>query len=234
MHQIGDYSIKHGEQLILYNIYGEGFGNKLARRKSKIFKEKQSDEDLLGVVSFEFRTIDIGLDIIDPKTMLAHHTWVWDVLNISKENKNQIFYYLDGDSPKDFADMNVKVTDPDGNELDIISLSVNKPLHKEFNIKLKKPLPPRRGIKGLKLEYDWEEPERNFFYKLATDCKRFTYRFTIPRKTEIKNRALKVDTEMGYKWHVSPPPALRYKGDKTEITWEGKNLKAFEAYRFEW
>jgi len=234
MHQIGDYSIKHGEQLILYNIYGEGFGNKLAPRKSKIFKEKQSDEDLLGVASFEFRTIDIGVDIIDPKTMLAHHTWVWDVFNISKENKDQIFYYLDGDSPKDFADMNVKVTDPEGNELDIISLSVNKPLHKEFNIKLKKLLPPRRGIKGLKLEYDWEEPERNFFYKLATDCKRFTYRFTIPRKTEIKNRALKVDAEMGYKWHVSPPPALRYKGDKTEITWEGKNLKAYEAYRFEW
>ena len=234
MHQIGDYSIKHGEQLILYNIYGEGFGSKLAPRKSKIFKERITDEDLLGVVSFEFRTIDIGVDIIDPKTMLAHHTWIWDVLNISKENKDQIFYYLDGDSPKDFADMNVKVTDPDGNELDIISLSVNKPLHKEFNVKLKKPLPPRRGIKGLKLEYDWEEPERNFFYKLATDCKRFTYRFTIPRKIEIKNRALKVDTEMGYKWHVSPPPVLRYKGDKTEITWEGKNLKAFEAYRFEW
>jgi len=74
MHQIGDYSIKHGEQLILYNIYGEGFGNKLAPRKSKIFKERITDEDLLGVVSFEFRTIDIGVDIIDPKTMLAHHT----------------------------------------------------------------------------------------------------------------------------------------------------------------
>jgi len=234
IHQIGDYSIKHGEQLILYNIYGEGFGNKLARRKSKIFKEKQSDEDLLGVVSFEFRTIDIGLDIMDPKTMLAHHTWVWDILNISKENKDQIFYYLDGDSPKDFADMNVKVTDPDGNELDILSLSVNKPLHKEFNVRLKKPIPPRRGIKGLKLEYDWEEPERTFFYKLATDCKRFTYRFTIPRKTEIKNRALKIDPEMGYKWNISPAPTLRYKGDKTEINWEGKNLKAHEAYRFDW
>ena len=130
--------------------------------------------------------------------------------------------------------MNVKVTDPDGNELDILSLSVNKPLHKEFNVRLKKTIPPRRGIKGLKLEYDWEEPERTFFYKLATDCKRFTYRFTIPRKTEIKNRALKVDTEMGYKWNISPAPTLRYKGDKTEINWEGKNLKAHEAYRFDW
>jgi len=233
MHQIGDYSIKHGEQLILYNIYGEGFGNKLARRKSKIFKEKQTDEDLLGVVSFEFRNIDIEIDVTDPKTMLTHHTWTWDLFNISKEPRDQVFYYLDGDSPKDFADMNVKVTDPDGNELDILSLSVNKPLHKEFNVRLKKTVPPRRGVR-LKLEYDWEEPERNFFYKLATDCKRFTYKFTVPRKTEIKNRALKVDTEMGYKWNISPAPTLRYKGDKTEIVWEGKNLKAHEAYRFDW
>jgi len=234
MHQVGDYSIKHGEQLILYNVYGEGFGNKLARRKSKIFKEKQSDEDLLGVLTFEFRNIDIEIDVTDPKTMLTHHTWTWDLFNISKEPRDQIFYYLDGDSPKDFADMNVKVTDSEGNELDILSLSVNKPLHKEFNVRLKKTVPPRRGLKGLKLEYDWEEPERTFFYKLATDCKRFTYHFTIPRKTEIKNRALKVDTEMGYKWNISPAPTLKYKGDKTEIAWEGKNLKAHEAYRFDW
>jgi len=38
MHPIGDYSIKHGETLQLYNIYGEGFGNKLAPKKSKLMK----------------------------------------------------------------------------------------------------------------------------------------------------------------------------------------------------
>ncbi len=234
MHPIGDYSTKHEEKLEIYNIYGDDFGNKVPPRKSKILKERQTEEDLLGIHSFEFRYIDIYIDVIDPKTMLTHHTWVWDVFNVSKEPKDQIFYYLDGDSPKEFSDMNVKVSDRDGNELDIVSLSVNKPQHKEFNVKLKKPIPPRRGLKQLKLEYDWEEPERNFFYKLATDCKRFRYHFTIPKNVRIKNRILKVETEMGYKWHVSPPPVMKFKKDKTEITWEGKNLKAYSAYRFEW
>jgi len=39
MHPIGDYSIKHGESLHLYNIYGENFGNKLAPKKSKIMQK---------------------------------------------------------------------------------------------------------------------------------------------------------------------------------------------------
>lgn len=94
--------------------------------------------------------------------------------------------------------MNVKVTDREDNELDIVSLGVNKPMHR-VQCKAEKANPPRRGLKALKLEYDWEEPERNFFYKLATDCKRFRYKFTIPSSVRIKNRILKVNTEMGYK-----------------------------------
>jgi len=233
-HPIGDYSIKHGEQLKLYNIYGDNFGNKIASKKSKILKRKESEAELRGASSFEFANIDIALDVKDPKTMLTHHTWLWNVINVSKEPKDQIFYYLDGDSPKDFPDMNVKVTDEDGNKLDIVSLTVNKPYHKEFNVKMKKPLKPKQRNRYFKLEYDWEEPERNFFYKMATDCKRFRYRCTIPKGVEVTNRVLKVDTEMGYKWHASPPPNTKYLADKTEITWEGKNLKAYDAYRFEW
>ena len=48
MHPIGDYSIKHGEQLQLYNIYGESFGNKLAPKKSKIIQKHESFEQELG------------------------------------------------------------------------------------------------------------------------------------------------------------------------------------------
>ena len=234
MHPIGDYSIKHGEQLKLYNIYGDGFGNKLAPRKSKILKERETERDFKGISSFEFVNIEVELNVLDSKTMLTHHTWNWNVINISKVPQDQIFYYLDGDSPKDFSDMNVRITDDEGNKLHIASLSVNKPQHKEFTVKLTKPLKPRQRKRFIKLEYDWEEPERNFFYKLATDCKLFRYRFTIPKGIDVKNRILKVDTELGYKWHASPHPTINYLDDRTEITWEGKNLKAYDAYRFEW
>ena len=85
-----------------------------------------------------FNTIDINLDVVEPKTMLTHHIWKWNLVNISDSPKDEIFYYLDGDSPKDFADMNVRAYDEEGLEADILSLSENKPTHKEFSVKLKK------------------------------------------------------------------------------------------------
>jgi len=235
IHPIGDYSIKHGEKLQIFNIYGEGFGNKLAPKRSKITKTQETFEhELTRKTAFIFNTIDLKLDVIDTKTMLTHHTWIWNLINAGDTPRDQIFYYLDGDVARDFSDMNVKVTDEDGNELEIVSLSENKPTHKEFNVQLKKPVKPRQRKRFFKLEYDWEEPEHNFFYKLPTDCKRLSYEFIIPKGTDVKTRVLKVDTELGYKWVANPPPTTKYLSDKTKIFWEGKNLKAFDAYRFEW
>ena len=234
MHPIGDYSIKHGEQLRLFNIYGEGFGNKQFPRNKKIIDKKETFEDQLkSKTAFIFNTIDIKLDIQDPKTMLGHHEWIWNLINVSDEPRDEIFYYIDGDAPRDFPDMHVRVTDEEENELEI-TLSENKPTHKEFNVKMKKPIKPRQRKRYLKIEYDWEEPDRNFFYKLPTDCKRLTYKFTMPKGVEVKNRVLKVDTELGYKWVADPPPTTKYLPEGTVITWEGANLKAFDAYKFEW
>jgi len=235
LHHIGDYSIKHGEQLNIYNIYGEGFGSKIYPRKSKILDKQETFQDQLkSKTAFMFNTIDIKLDVIDPKTMLTHHQWIWNLINLSDEPRDEVFYYLDGDIPKDFPDMNVKVTDEEENELDIISLSENKPTHKEFNVKMKKPIKPKQRKRFVKIEYDWEEPERNFFYKLPTDCKKFNYKFSIPKGVDVKNRILKVDTELGYKWVANPAPTIKYLKEGTVITWEGTNLKAFDAYKFEW
>ncbi len=236
MHKVGDYTTKHDEPLVIYNVYdGKAFGNKYASKKGKVIKIKESiQETLKSKSAFLFNTIDVTLDVKDPKTMLTHHVWDWNVINMSDEPRDEIFYYLDGDVPKDLKDMNIRITDEEGTELDIIGVSVNKPMHKEFNVKLKKPLKPRQRKRFLRLEYDWEEPERNYFYKLPTDCKEFRYKFSIPSGTDIKNRILKVDTELGYKWLANPPPKLSYKSDKTVVEWETKNLKAFDTYKFEW
>jgi len=45
---------------------------------------------------------------------------------------------------------------------------------------------------------------------------------------------LKVDTELGYKWIADPLPKVKYLKERTKIIWECKNLKAFDAYKFEW
>lgn len=232
MHQIGDYSTKHSEQLNLYNIYGEGFGNKIAPRKSKVPRNNQ-EREIKTVNNFIFNKIEIDLEVIDAKTMLTHHTWTWNVVNVAKESKEHVFYYLDGDTPKEFADMNVTVKDERGNKLDIQSLNVNKPYHKEFNVKMNRPLKPKQK-KILILEYDWEEPERTFFYRFASDCKKFVYNFVMPKGTELKTRVLKVDSETGYKIHASPPPAIKYSGNKINVKWTKTNLHAYDAYQFDW
>ena len=232
IHPIGNYSIKHGEELLLYNTYGEGFGNKVAPRKSKVAKTPLESE-IKTVNNFAFDEVEALVDILDIKTMLTHHTLIWNIRNISKEPKDQIFYYLDGDAPKEFADMNVTITDEKNNRLNVLGLNSNKPYHKEFNVQLNRPILPKQK-KTIKLEYDWEEPDRNFFYRFASDCKQFSYTCFIPKEVDAKNRILKVDTETGLKIHATPPPSIKYLDDKTAVTWSKSNLKAYDAYQFEW
>ena len=112
---------------------------------------------------------------------MTHHTWIWDIKNISKEPLTAIFYGLGGDVPRDFPKLNVKVTDENNNKLEILALDVNKPLQKAFHVKLAKPIRKNQSGRIVKLEYDWEEPERNFEYAFSSKSKKFRYFFTAPK-----------------------------------------------------
>ena len=231
LHPIGSYHIKHGEELQIYNIYGEGFGNKNAPKIKKV-KKLSLDEAVRPANNFKFETVEILLDILDVKTMLTHHMWAWTVRNISKEAKDQIFYTIDGDTPKDIADMNIRISDERGSPLEIMSVSANKPYHKEFFVKLKPILPKK--TKSIKLQYDWEEPERNFLFRVPSDCREMTYLFSMPKGQDEQIRILKVDLETGLKVHADPPPHIKHVDDKIIVSWTKPNLKAFDAYQILW
>ena len=233
-HDIGEYTSKHNKKLLIYNVYGKGFGNKHATKKGKVVKKKQSlEQKLHSKRAFIFNSIQIKLVVRDLKSMLTHHEWIWNVVNMSDVPHEEIFYYIDGDVPKEFKEMKVKVTDEAGNKLDIIPTKL-EPMHKELTVKMKKPLKPRQRNRFLKLEYDWEETDRNFFYRLPADCKKFQYSFTIPKGMDVKSRILGVNTELGEKWLADPSPKIRYLPKTTKIEWEKKNLNASDAFKFEW
>jgi class 3 adenylate cyclase len=231
MHHIGDYKIKHGEKLSLFNIYGEGWGNKLSPIGRQDLK---NIDDEPNTIKFLFPKVELHLELRNLKTMMTHHTWVWNAVNITDKPIDQVSYFLEGDIPKEFADLNVKITDENNKKLKILSLHVNKPYNKEFIVKLDRPIKPGQTRRFLKLEYDWEEPERNFLYTLSTDCKKFEYRLLVPKDFEIKQRVLKVDPATRFKTHASPASQVRYLKDRTEVTWKATNLHAYDAYRFEW
>ena len=232
IHPIGDYHIKHGEELQLYNIYGKDFGNRIAPRSKKVEKLTE-DKMVKPAYNFAFKAVDIVLDVTEPTTLLTHHTWVWKLENISKEPKEQVHYIIDGDKERDFKDLHVTVKDERGNNLEILTVDVNKPTHKEFNVKMRNPMLPKQ-VKTLKLEYDWEEPDRSFYYRVASDCKDFTYLFSISKEAQIKTRVLRVDAETGYRVYASPNPTIKYLEDKTVVSWSKTNLKSMDAYQFYW
>ena len=232
---IGKYNFKHGESAVIYNIYGKNFGNKNVPKKGKEIHKKESVIEQKKP-KFEFNTVEIKLNVKNPKTMLTRHTWIWDLTNVTEKPLEHLFYSIGGDTPKELSEMNLKITDKNNSELEILSIEKDKPLEKEFFVKLKKPLKKRQKGK-FKLEYDWEEPERIFEYILPTKCKKFRYVFTIPKGTKIKNRILEIVKELGYKTRVDPPPKIKFLKNKTEITWETSQkriINPYDSFEFQW
>jgi len=233
MHSIGKYNIKHGDSLEIFNIYGKNFGTKYKPKESLVSKKPELN---YKKPDFEFNTVEIRLDVTDPTTMMTRHTWIWEVKNTSEKLLDKIFYDIGGEISKDFADLNMKITDGNNKKLDIASLEKNTGLEKKFFVALKKPL--RRNQKGIvKIQYDWEEPERSFLYVFSSKCKKFRYVFTMPKGVEIKSRILEVVSELGLKKRAEPTPTIKHLKDKTEVIWEtAKNHKVnqHDAFEFQW
>jgi class 3 adenylate cyclase len=238
MHLIGNYPIKHGENIAIYNIYGNIYGSEIGTKKNPIARrvEKSAVESEVSrtINTFVFSNVEIILKITNPKTMMAHHTWIWHMINQTDQPVDRVFYYLDGDVPRNFPDLNLRVTDNEGNELPIESLNVNRPYRKEFFVKLSKPFKPRQKGRFVKLEYDWEEKERHFFYRFASECKKFRFLLITPKGMSLKQKVSKVSPETGERILPSIPATVKYLKDRVEVEWQGDNIQSFDAYRFDW
>lgn len=238
MHLIGNYPIKHGEKISLYNVYGSIYGTEVGTKKNPIARRVQKSELDTAISEtarrFYYTNIEIVLQVIDPKSMMMHHTLTWYLVNQYDHPAEQYFCYVDGDVPRDYPELNVKVTDEDGKELQIKSLNVNKPLRKEFFVQFNKPLKPRQKGRLVRLEYDWEEPDRHYTYRFGSDCKKFRYSLLAPREMPIKQRVAKLSIETGEATYASIPATVKYLKQRTEVEWAIQNIPAFDAYRFDW
>jgi hypothetical protein len=234
MHPIGDYSIKHGVKILIYNVYGDGFGNKKSPTTEKVQKSAESEEILKTVNRFFYNEVQIELHVTDISNMMTHHHMNWNLLNVSTRPVDRVFYYLEGGTPKEFPELNVVVKDEENKELDMISLNVNKPYHKEFYMKLRKPLKPDQKGRWVKLEYDWEEPERRYLYRLSSNCRKFSFALFVPRKLQINQKVVNVGIETGEKRYSSVPARVNFLANETQVLWETKNLQAHDVYRFDW
>src|SRR5205085_819546 len=142
-----------------------------------------------------------------------------------------VFYYLDGDVDRDFADLNVRVTDEFGRELAISRLNLNEPRKKEFFVALIEPLRPHEVGRIVKLEFDWEEVTRKYEYAFGSDCKKFKFLLTVPRGMPIIQRVLRTFLHTGVKEEARPLPVLKHYDDRTEVEWNSTDIRATDVYR---
>lgn len=232
MNSIGKFKIKHGEEIEVFNIFGKDFGNKSVPSVGKT----ANDTDLDKEPKFVYNSISIGLEVTNAKTMMTHHVWVWDIKCISKEPLDKLFYSIGGDLEKRFSDLNVKIRDEYGNNLNIQSIERDKPHEKEFLVKMKNPIKKNQKRRVI-LEYDWEEPEREFEYILSSKSKKIEYWLVVPKELDIKFRILKKDKELGQKARVEEAPLMEEIKDKVCISWKskrGKPLEQHDAFSFTW
>jgi hypothetical protein len=237
LHLIGNYPIKR-EVIPIYNVYGTIDGVEIGTKRNPIVRRVQkseADTEFRKIIStFLFAKIEIILDVIDSKTMLTHHKWIWHVINQTDKPVDRVFYYLEGDKPRDFPDLNVKATDEDGKELLIKSLNVNKPEKKEFFVQLNKPLKPQQKGRFVTLEYDWEESDRRFYYTFSSDCKQFKFLLTVPKDMPISQKVARVSPQTGDITYAKNPATVKYQQDRTEVEWRASDIAAFDSYRFDW
>ena len=234
LHPIGDYQIKHSGQIFIYNIYTDEIGNKKPPSKDKRQKSVAAEEANKTVNRFLFNYIGIEIGVKDAITMLAHHKWTWNLVNVSNEPIERLFYWLEGDKQRAFQDLNVQVKDEDDKEMELLSLNVNRGERKEFFVKFRKPLKPGEKGRMAILEYDWEEPLRNYYWRFASDCKKFEFTLTVPKGMEIRNKVAEVDSETGDKKYSMIPSTVNNFPDKSVMTWAGSNFRAYQAYQFFW
>src|SRR6185436_18078195 len=108
------------------------------------------------------------------------------------------------------------------------------PEHKEFYVQLIKPFKPKQKGRIVKLEYDWEEPDKHFEYSFASVCKKFRFFLTAPKDLAISQKVVRILREIGEKEHAPTPASVHYHKNRTEVEWTSRDLQPFDTYRFDW
>jgi class 3 adenylate cyclase len=233
MHSIGEYEIKHGEKLSIYNIYGKGFGNKRIPIQNRITEENKPE---IKIPKYQFNKVDLKLDVTDPKTMMTHHTWIWDVKNISKTPLTLIHYPIGGDIPKKIEELNISISDQFGEKIENYVIKVDKSQQKQIDVELPMPLKKNKST-IISLQYDWEEPDRSFIYDFSALCKKMSYELTLPKGIPVTEKVLEINVHTGEKIIAFPLPTRKEMKDKTRIVWvsdKKHTMERSDAFEFRW
>ena len=233
---VHDVVLKHGTTMLLYSVYGDGFGNSEHPEKGASIRSKYGEEILRLQKTTMYPSIDLILTVMDPKKMIVQHKRTYEVANISNEPIKKVLHGIafDVDIP-DINDLNIKVYDEKDRDCKITSINVDKPDCKEFTTSFSEPITKEDTGKKYTLQYEVAEPERYFENAFLIDCQKFNMSFHYPLENGIKQpKLLEVNQETEESTPSKIIPKITKEGKIEKIKWEMSDIPKGKIYRIDW
>jgi hypothetical protein len=233
---VHDFTIKHGQTILVYSAYGDGFGNPKHPSKGEATRSKYGEEVLKLQKTTTYPSVQVDLTIMDPKKMLVQHKRTYEIANISNEPIYNVLHGIATDVDKySLNDLNVQVYDEHNHEMKISSINVNKPTSKEFTTAFNTPILKGEKNRSYTLVYEVEEPDRYFENAFLIDVNKYVFNFKYPENgCECKPVMYDVNQETEEKTKSKSQPIIEKIGTHYVAKYiRDDNIKG-ETIRVEW
>ncbi|MBS3926214.1 MAG: hypothetical protein KGZ34_05935 [Nitrosarchaeum sp.] len=233
---VHDVVLKHGQTMLLYSVYGDGFGNKKHPEKGASIRSKYGEEVINLQKTTLYPSIHVELTVIDPKKMLVQHKRTYEVVNTSQEPIKTVLHGIAMDVNKeDINELNIQVYDEKHRECKITSINVDKPDCKEFTTEFSEPITKGDSGKSYTLIYEVEEPERYFENAFLIDCQHCVLSFKYPTGCGIKQPEFyNISQESETKTKSDLIPTIEKETNFEVIKWDMYDLLKGKTFRIEW
>ncbi len=232
---VHDFTIKHGQTMLLYSAYGDGFGNSQHPTKGAAERSKYGDEVIRMQKTTLYPNLEVNLTITDPNQMLVQHKRIYEIENISDEPIKHVLHGIATDVDKySINDLNIQVYDDSQKEMKISSINVDKLTSKEFTTQFNRPIV--KGEKGRKytLIYEVEEPQRYFENAFLIDVHKISLNLIYPKSMKTQPTIYYINQETEEKTKSETQPTIQQNGDHLVASYiRNENIKG-ETIRLEW
>ena len=229
LHPLQNFGIKHGENLMIYSVFGDGFGNSaIPKEKIKIMPKILDAEKHVKCEKIIFNII------LKDQGNSAHFERYYYFSNNYPEPIYEMVIGIVINSEEEFQEINLKVYDEHSAELGIIKILDSTPYSKKIVVKLTNPIFNGDSGRFLKIIYDTKLLKNNFENFFLMDTSSFELNFSHFANITPTVKLYYFNNKQGSKnliKHTSKTTKGMFTNNKWEKT-QGINVK--DLIRVEW
>jgi hypothetical protein len=228
LHPIHNFEIKHGENLLLYSAFGNGFGNptppnektKIESPTSNIEKKSKCNKMIFNII------------VKEPNQPVRFERF-YHFSNHVDEPLYEIAVGIVANSENEFKQLNLKAFDESNNDLEIPKIIASSSFSKLITVKLSNPVFDGDSGKMVKISYDSNLTKNQFENFFLLETGRFELNFSHFSNLSLDPRLYYLDNENGNK-HVLDKNIVT-KGMFTNHKWEKlERINLKDLRRLEW